>query len=819
MKSYLSLISISAKTRRKQNRLILLCIIFAVFLVTTVFSCAEIMTKGQAEGLIRHHGSHHIVINGLSREAAREIAAREDVSAAAWCKALGEDVYEGYYINDVRVILYGAEEKYIDDIRAYEREGAFPRNDREVMLNTGAKERLGVQAGDSVTIHVPAGDFTFTVSGFCVDEWEKYDGKFEDVTAYIRVDAFENICAADLYAADDSGINAARNSGGNEENYDTDVIDAEEKNADDWEDRMASGSSDAEMEKEAYYVRFANGIHLQTALADLKLQYGLSDGDIEENLAVMGVSGESSNLAMQSFYLLAAIVFVLILTAGVLMIASCLNSTVAQRTRFFGMMRCIGAGKEQVMRFVRLEALNWCKTAIPVGLVVSEAFTFGLSMILQYKVGGEFDDFRYRFSVIGIVSGILVGVLSVLFAAHAPAKRAAAVSPVAAVSGNVETGRAVAHAADTRIFKVEHALGVHHAVAAKKNLVLMSLSFAFTVALFLVFSAGLDLFKRFMPSENDLSPEISVAAADNSLDRGMKEEMGVLPGVETAFGCAICYDTPAEINGVFGSVDLISYDDWMFEWSKKSVASGDLKKVAGDTDYVMTIFNMDSRLNTGDIVKVGDTELTIACVCSEGIGTQSRPAIVCTEETFMRLTGETDYQILGFGLAKDAPEETVETIRAMAGENAFVDRREDDQTSNSSFWVFRIAAYGFLAVIALITVFNIMNNISMSVSARMKQYGAMRAVGMSAEQMTRMIAAEAVTYAVCGLALGYIAGLYLHRLFMVKVVFTHFGGSWKVPFDALAVITIIVALSCVAAVYAPARRIRETAITETINEL
>lgn len=774
MKSYLSLISISAKNRRKQNRLILLCIIFAVFLVTTVFSCAEIMTKGQAEGLIRHHGSHHIVISGLSGAAAQEIAAREDVSAAAWCKALGEDVYEGYYINDTRVILYGAEENYIDDIRAYEREGAFPQSDGEVMLNTGAKERLGVQAGDSVTIHVPAGDFTFTVSGFCADEWEKYDSKFEDVTAYMSVGALDAICA---------------------------------------------GSSDAEMEKKAYYVRFAKGTDIKSALSDLKAQYGLADGDIEENLAVMGVSGASGNLAMQSFYLLAAIVFVLILTAGVLMISSCLNSTVAQRTKFFGMMRCIGASKEQVMRFVRLEALNWCRTAIPVGLVAGEAFTFGLSTILQYKVGGEFDDFRYRFSVIGIVSGILVGVISVLFAAHAPAKRAAAVSPVAAVSGNAETGMAAAHAANTRIFKVEHALGVHHATAAKKNLILMSLSFAFTVALFLVFSAGLDLIKRFMPSENDLSPEISIAATDNSLDKGTKEEMGVLPGVETAFGCAICYDTPAEINGVSGSVDLISYDDWMFEWSKKSVASGDLKKVVGDTDYVMTIFNMDSRLNTGDIVKVGDTELTIACVCSEGIGTENRPAIVCTEETFMRLTGETGYQILGFGLEKDVPEETVDTIRAMAGENVFADRREDDQTSNSGFWVFRIAAYGFLAVIALITVFNIMNNISMSVSARMKQYGAMRAVGMSATQMTRMIAAEAVTYAACGLALGYIAGLYLHRLFMVKIVFAHFGGSWKVPFDALAVITNIVALSCVAAVYAPARRIRETAITETINEL
>ncbi len=788
MKSYLNLIPISARIRKKQNRLILLCIIFAVFLVTTVFSCAEMMAKGQTEGLIRHHGSHHIVIGGISEAAAEQIAAREDVSAAAWCKALGEDVYEGYYINDTRVILYGSEENYIDDIRAYAREGAFPRNDGEIMLNTSAKERLGVQAGDSVTVRVPAGDFAFVVSGFCDDEWEKYDKKFEDVSAYISVDAFDR-------------INAAGKTG----HFDTSV--AEEQAAAD------------RAQKTAYYVRFTKDAHIKSALSDLKAQYGLAEGDIEENLAVMGISGESSNLAMQSFYSLAAIVFVLILTAGVLMISSCINSTVTQRTKFFGMMRCIGASREQVMRFVRLEALNWCKTAIPVGLIVSEVFTLVLSVILRYKVGGEFDDFHYRFSVTGIVSGVLVGVISVLLAAYAPAKRAASVSPVAAVSGNAETGKTVAHAANTRIFKVERALGVHHATASKKNLILMSLSFAFTVTLFLVFAAGLDLLKRFMPSENDLSPEISIAASDNSLDREMKEEISALSGVETAFGCAVCYDVPAEINGVFGSVDLISYDDWMFDWSKRSVASGDLKKVSGDTDYVMTIFNMDSRLNTGDTVTVGDTKLTIASVCSEGIGTESRPAIVCTEETFARLTGETGYLLLGFELAKDVPEETVETIRAMAGENAFVDRREDEQMNNSGFWVFRIAAYGFLAVIALITVFHIMNNIFMSVSARTKQYGAMRAVGMSVEQMTRMIAAEAVTYAVCGLIPGYVAGLYLHRLFMVKIVFTHFGGSWTVPFSELAVITGIVALSCVAAVWVPAGKIREMAITETINEL
>ncbi len=785
MKSYLSLIPISARTHKKQNRLILLCIIFSVFLVTTVFSYAEIMTEGQTAVMMRKHGRHHIAVSGISEDQAEQIAGLGSVEASAWYRSFGEDIYEGYEINGKRVILYGAEQTYVNEIRDYEWEGMYPQNNNEVMLNEISKERLGVTLGDHITIHTPADNFEYTITGFCVDEYQQYDKKYDGVCAYMSLNALDNICK----------VNGNSDAQSDDEN---------------------GGLTDA-----AYYIRFAKVTDIREVIDNLKVQCGLTDGNIEENLITMGVAGASSSQVMNSFYLIAAVVFILILIAGVLMISSCINSTVSQRTKFFGMMRCIGASKKQVMRFVRLEALNWCKTAIPAGLAFSAVFTWALCMILQYKVGGEFSDYSYRFSMIGIASGILVGVISVLMAAYVPARRAAGVSPVAAVSGNAETGRRITYAANTRIFKVESALGVYHATEAKKNLILMSLSFAFMVTLFLVFFAGLDLIGRFTPSENDLNPDISIGAADNtnSIDRSMKEEIAKVPGVEASFGCMISYDVPAEINGIPGSVDLISYDEFMFDWTKRSIASGDMTKVAGDSNYVLTIFNMDSRLNTGDKIKIGNAELEVACVASEGIGTENRPAIVCTEETYTRLTGENDYIMLSVQLTKDATDETVEIIRVIAGENVFTDRREDNQEVNSGFWVFRIAAYGFLGIVALITVFNIVNNISMSVSARMKQYGSMRAVGMSVNQMTKMIAAETLTYAVSGLAIGYIAGLYLHRLFMMKIVFTHFGGSWTVPFEPLAIITIIVAFSCVVAVCIPARRIREMVITETINEL
>ena len=94
----------------------------------------------------------------------------------------------------------------------------------------------------------------------------------------------------------------------------------------------------------------------------------------------------------QTLLSVAVVLFLLILIAGVLMISSSMNSSVAQRTRFFGMMRCIGMSKQQTILFVRLEALNWCKTAIPIGLVLGVVTTWGLCVVLRFAVKEEFSD-------------------------------------------------------------------------------------------------------------------------------------------------------------------------------------------------------------------------------------------------------------------------------------------------------------------------------------------------------------------------------------------------------------------------------------------
>lgn len=116
--------------------------------------------------------------------------------------------------------------------------------------------------------------------------------------------------------------------------------------------------------------------------------------------------------------------------------------------------------------------------------------------------------------------------------------------------------------------------------------------------------------------------------------------------------------------------------------------------------------------------------------------------------------------------------------------------------------------YGFLVVIALIAFFNIINCIAMSVSSRLKEYGAMRAVGMSIGQIIRMVLGEAAAYAFFGTVFGCAAGISLNRILFSHLVTYRWGEAWKFPLWELSVILVVMLLSLCLAVLGPAKQIK-----------
>lgn len=782
MKSYLSLVPISARVHKRQSRMTRICIILAVFLVTSIFSMAEMWVRMEKINIINKHGDYHIILQDVPSDKTEQIRQRPNIAFSSEYRAINTDAgtinadaAQGCYINGKNTVLYGVEEKYLTDIRHYQVKGSYPENDREIALSADAKELFGIDIGDAVILNTPAGDFDFTVSAFYEDD-AVYNRIIDGSCAYMNLSTFQTICTLNEEAA-----------------------------------------------APKYYIRFAKENNLQKTITDIKEEYGLADNNIVENTAVLALAGASSNKSVKNIYPLPIACFLIILISGIMMISSCMNSTVAQRTSFFGMMRCIGASKQQIVRFVRLEALNWCKTAIPVGCLLGMVTCWIASAVLRLLVKGEWTDMPlFGISVSGIVCGIAVGIVTVFIAAHSPAKQAAKVSPIATVSGNTEDTKTVRHTANTHLFKVETTLGMHHAMADKKNLFLMTSSYALTIILFFVFSACFDIVRQLLPSESNFTSDIMITSKENinSIDKNLAVQISEIPGVKNAFGTMYAIALPVQINGNETTIELVSYDDFMFQNTKKSVTSGELSKVYGDLGYALTIINKDNRLGVGDHIEIGNQEIEIACVASEGIGSLSGSVVVvCSEEAFMNLMGEQGYLLIGATLEKDISEEAVNQIFSLAGNHLFTDFRAGNKEQHSAYWVFRVAVYSFLAIISFITVLNIMNSISMSVSARIRQYGAMRAVGMESRQVTKMIMGETAVYAFCGATVGIIIGLLLHYLVYVKAVITHFGGAWKVPVDAIGMILLLVFVSCMIAVFVPAKRIRNMAITATINEL
>lgn len=795
MKSYLSLIPISAKVHRRQNRMTLLCIIFAVFLVTAIFSSADMGVRCEMMHAREIHGDWQIQITDLDDADAEAIAAREDVAASSWYEVVNLDKSRAYTVNGYETALCGVEQAFLTDIMNYFDEDASLLEKAAIILTPNAQKLLDVAAGDTVTLATPAGDYDFTVDGFRSDDscYATNNGGGETTALLVdddQIGAFMNITTlrSILQANDDSG-------------------------------------------SASYFVQFAKGAHITQAIDEIKRDCSLDDDAVTENFILMGLAGLSNNELVRNLYPLVGALFVLILVAGVLMITGSLNSTTSQRTQFFGMMRCIGMSRAQVRRFVRLEALNWCKTAIPVGVGLGIILTWGLGAVLRYGVGGEFSEWPVLgISIIGIISGVVLGLATVLIAAQAPARRASRVSPMAAVSGQAALKTEKAHRIHGRLLSIASRLGIAHATAAKKNLLLMSGSFALSIILFLGFSVLVQLLNCLLPTSLAVA-DLSIQSKDwsNSVNHALIDELQEMPGVAHAFGRSSVTDVPASfsVDATQQTVDLISYDDLQFDWLSEDEMlrdDADLNAVKSDTRYVFTIWDASNPLSIGDQVTVNDETVTIAGLLkyspfTNSGSTEGKIDLICSEETFQRLTGEKDYGIIDVQLTDEATDEEVAAIGERVNSTyQFIDRR--DEADRSTFWAFSLFIYGFLVIIALITVLNIINSIAMSVSARTRQYGAMRAVGMDSRQLTRMIAVEAVTYAACGSIVGIMIGLPLHKLLYDRLITAHFPYySWEFPSLALMIIILFIVCASMCAFITPARRICRLPITETINEL
>lgn len=777
MKHYLDLVPISNKVHRRQSRMTRICIVLAVFLVAVMFGLADMYLQSMTDEIRHQKGDWHCKFTSINTETAEYIQARPEIDVSGWQGTISTE--SGYSLNGQAPSLSGMDEEIFSQVYLGSfLSGKFPETIGDAALSSALAQATGISVGDFVSLDCPNGDTVqLTITGIFDDEAANLTTG-NAYTLLLVPDGLSTITAGNL--------------------------------SENWQ----------------YVVRFSLVSNVASSIADIERQNGVSETQIIQNKELLSILGQAEGSTVSAIYTIAFLLAIVVMGTCIMMISSSLTNNVSQRMEFFGLMRCLGATKRQVLRFVRREALQWCITAMPIGIAASIVVIWGLCAVMRQLSTGWFGYMPvFGISWLSIGISVVLGLITVLLAARSPAKMAAKVSPLEAVTGNTQQEPSFRHAANTRRWNVEVALGIHHAKAKRRSYLLMTGAFAICIALFLGFCTLVPFMENaFMPKE--WTPELSIVSETNtcSIPSDRRDAVAQNQAVKRVFGRMFAYDVPAEMGGAIHNSNLISYEENQFRWAQDQLTAGSIDTVRNTTGQVLFVANTETEVQIGDTITLTingqDQIVTVGGILSDSplARAEDTETLICSEVTFSQLTGETGYTILDVQFNFGSDEEDIAEIEALFGEGvAFTDTLIKAQQQRGLYYAFATLIYGFLSIIVAITIFHIMNTISMGVSARTRQYGVMRAIGMSNQQLTRMISAEAASYAISGVIVGCVFGLLFHWFLYSSLITRTFGNPWGIPWLELFLIVGVILATTALAVRTPAKRLHALSIVENIS--
>ena len=781
MKNYLNLVPISAKIHRKQGKMTRICITLAVFLVAVMFGLADMYLQGLTQKEMQENGNWHYEITSIDTKTATYISSRPEVEISGCQNIISSD--DGCSVNGRNTAICSQNADIFEDVFLNNiAEGEYPNAENEIAVSYSLKNSASISLNQTISLETPDGNqINLSVVGFFDDEQASRLVKGNKQLAVLTPEGFDNL-------KESSNIN----------------------------------------HEEKLVIRFSRNCNIPNTIADIKAQNNISDDQLEGNIPLLSVQGQiAGETSVNQIYQVALMLSVVVMLTCVLMISSSLNSNITQRIEFFGMLRCLGATRKQIMRLVRYEGLYWCKTAIPIGIVCSIFVIWILSAIMRLISPQWFSYMPVLgISWISIVASSILGLITVFLAARSPAKRASKVSPLTAVSGNTGQMISFRKAANTKWFKIETALGIHHAKARKRNYILMTGAFAICITLFLSFTTLVYFMKNaFIPPA--WTPDLSIASETNtcSIDKALLDKVNQNDAVKRAYGRMFAYDISMEHDTKNYNANLISYEENQFEWASDSLISGSIDSVMQKENQVLLVKQENSDIQVGDNITLSidnkEHTVTVAGILSDSplARVEGTETIFCSEDTFTALTGQNGYTIIDVQFKNSAHLEDGEDIENIfTSDNViFTNNLAQVQQQRNMYRAFSVLVYGFLTIIVAITIFHIMNTISMGVAAKMQEYGAMRAIGMSDRQLRKMIFAEAGTYAISGVILGCVIGIPMNWVVFVSLITNIWETAWSFPFIPIGLIIAIVLLTSFLAVQSPAKRLHEMSIVENIS--
>lgn len=866
MNLYTSLTLRYLKENKKRTIVTIIGIILSTSLICGIGNIFESFMDYQIRETINRKGAFHATFHDIKKEDVDKITKSSGISKSSISDNLGYSKLSNEKKNLVQVKAFDKEG--FEGYQIKLKEGRFPTNSNEIVLSERAMPLIDKKVGDSINLNI----------GKRVDKNGKeieipivhdnetiVDGKSKN----FKIVGVMNKLDDDLDNDVVSGITyldiKEKNKGdkvnvaicANEPSEIYEIAPAISKNLG---LKVASNDDSDDMiynkDNGVAYENLSFNEHL------LRLKGASAYANINRSI----------NAAM-------FVVTTLVVVCTVATIYNAFSISINDRKKQFGILNSIGATKSQIMKIVFIEAIVVSVIGIPLGLITG-TFTIDLIFkLIKYMFSSSVIaqlNLRVVYNPYVIILSALIVLLTILVSAILPALNAAKTPPLEAIknSSSLKLGKVKDSKLVRLLFKTEGVLAYKNLRRNKKKFRITLFSLIISVVIFISFSGFVELFiKANEASVGQVNYDVrlwkgGILEGDKIIDDLNKVNGIKKISVRNEYGVAfdvkesnINKDYKDLIDKTFSkknkdgeTVYDFNYEQNTFQFTDDKdidnlkLINGSFDKETAIKENGIILRNKSSYSEPGkkyDVsltnYKVGDTINAYKFSRDENDKQINEPIkLKVLATTYDLLPGNKmstymgsdfiTYNEVGSKLGydinsgniyinSDKSKDTRDALKKIGEKYGYNVHDEVDNAleMEQSIIAIKIFVYGFVLVISLVSITNIVNTISTNINLRKREFAIIKSIGVTPQGFNKMIYLESLLYGVLALVYGVPIGL-LIDVIMNKIMGNVVQLGMILPWDAVLVSIVGVFVITFIASYIPMRNINKENIIENIRQ-
>ena len=586
-----------------------------------------------------------------------------------------------------------------------------------------------------------------------------------------------------------------------------------------------------------YYKEYVNNIANDNDLN----KYNITLND--ELLRWSGASLSDNTMSM--LYAISGVVISIIILTSVFVIKNSFDIANQEKKKMYGMLSSIGATSKQIKKNVLHEGFILGLIGIPLGIICGIFADYILVIIINYIGKYSFNDVKFVFSISiwPVVLSVLLGTITIYLSVVRAARKSSKITPIEAIRNNNEIKISSKKIKSSKI--VDKLFGVGGDIAYKnlkrnkKRNRTTIISIVISVAVFISLSSFINYgFKLTNQYYQDANYDIQLYLRNTNEEESIRLvndiiKMDNITRYSINRAMSMIFDYKKYYNE-----DVLKYFDGTNDLAFRivSVGKNEFERILNEnnlneSDYSYKGLLIDKgmfyeensknykEVNLLDLNKfktvtgsINNKELSIKILKRIDTLPMGFQNIYSAAPTFIVSDEFYDYIISNYNVnATDSRSLYIKSTDCEKLESLIKEYLLDKNITNYNLFnieteakaqrsliiLVSIFLYGFIIVISLIGVTNIINTISTNMNLRRREMAMLKSIGMTKNEFNKMINLESIMYStkalIIGIPLGILGSFAIYKAFANGNDYGYLF-PWQAIIIAILVVYILVSL-------------------------